>query len=45
MDAELLDAELLGVAHDSRAVAPGVLFACLRGAASDGHDHAPGAAS
>jgi UDP-N-acetylmuramoyl-L-alanyl-D-glutamate--2,6-diaminopimelate ligase len=40
LDAELLDAELLGVAHDSRAVAPGVLFACLRGAASDGHDHA-----
>ena len=35
-----LDAELVGVAHDSRAVAPGVLFACLRGAASDGHDHA-----
>ena len=39
-DAELLDVELLGVAHDSRAVAPGALFACLRGAASDGHDHA-----
>ena len=38
--ADALDAELVGVAHDSRAVAPGVLFACLRGAASDGHDHA-----
>ncbi len=29
---------------DSRRVAPGVLFACVRGAASDGHHHAAAAA-
>jgi UDP-N-acetylmuramoyl-L-alanyl-D-glutamate--2,6-diaminopimelate ligase len=29
------------VDHDSRAVEPGSLFACLRGATTDGHDHAP----
>jgi len=28
---------------DSRAVTPGSLFACLRGASTDGHEHAPDA--
>ena len=28
------------VAHDSRAVAPGAVFCCIRGARTDGHDHA-----
>jgi UDP-N-acetylmuramoyl-L-alanyl-D-glutamate--2,6-diaminopimelate ligase len=32
-----------GVTLDSRQVAPGFLFACLRGAAVDGHDFAPAA--
>ena len=32
--------ELIGVSHDSRHVGPDTLFACLRGAAVDGHDHA-----
>ena len=31
------------VVHDSRDVAPGALFCCIRGARSDGHDHAPSA--
>jgi UDP-N-acetylmuramoyl-L-alanyl-D-glutamate--2,6-diaminopimelate ligase len=34
------DVELLGVTHDSRVVSTGSLFACLRGTAFDGHDHA-----
>jgi UDP-N-acetylmuramoyl-L-alanyl-D-glutamate--2,6-diaminopimelate ligase len=34
------DVELSGVTHDSRAVLPGTLFACLRGEAFDGHAHA-----
>jgi UDP-N-acetylmuramoyl-L-alanyl-D-glutamate--2,6-diaminopimelate ligase len=29
-----------GIAHDSRAVRPGQIFACLRGSSFDGHDHA-----
>jgi UDP-N-acetylmuramoyl-L-alanyl-D-glutamate--2,6-diaminopimelate ligase len=29
-----------GIAHDSRAVRPGQIFACLRGLSFDGHDHA-----
>ncbi len=29
-----------GVEHDSRSVGPGQIFACLRGASFDGHDHA-----
>lgn len=32
-----------GIAHDSRSVRPGNVFACLRGASFDGHDHAPAA--
>ena len=28
------------VTHDSRAASAGTLFACLRGAAFDGHDYA-----
>src|SRR3954452_21300493 len=32
--------ELDGVTHDSRAVMTSSLFACLRGANFDGHDHA-----
>jgi len=35
--------ELRGAAIDSRAVAPGCLFACLPGAKADGHDFAPAA--
>ena len=35
--------ELSGVSHDSRAVAPGDLFCCVRGEHADGHDHAPAA--
>jgi len=35
-----LDVPITGVAHDSGAVTPGNLFCCLRGATSDGHDHA-----
>ena len=31
------------VVHDSRQAGPGRLFACLVGAAHDGHDHAPSA--
>ena len=29
--------------HDSRAVRPGACFACIPGAVTDGHDHAPSA--
>ena len=36
-------AAVTGTAHDSRRVAPGDLFCCVVGAASDGHDHAPAA--
>jgi UDP-N-acetylmuramoyl-L-alanyl-D-glutamate--2,6-diaminopimelate ligase len=32
------DAEITGLAYDSRQVTPGALFVALRGAASDGHD-------
>ena len=32
-----------GIAHDSRAVQPGQVFACLKGASFDGHDHAAAA--
>jgi len=37
------EAEVTATAHDSRAVAPGSLFACIPGAHADGHDHAPAA--
>lgn len=33
-------AEVLGVEHDSRRVAPGDLFCCLPGRTTDGHEHA-----
>ena len=33
-------APVLGITHDSTAVTPGGMFACLRGAHSDGHDFA-----
>jgi UDP-N-acetylmuramoyl-L-alanyl-D-glutamate--2,6-diaminopimelate ligase len=32
--------EIAGLAYDSRAVQPGALFFCVKGAHSDGHDHA-----
>jgi UDP-N-acetylmuramoyl-L-alanyl-D-glutamate--2,6-diaminopimelate ligase len=35
-----LDVEVRSVVHDSRTVQPGALFACIRGARSDGHEHA-----
>lgn len=37
------DAEIRGLAHDSREVAAGDLFCCIPGARADGHDHAPAA--
>jgi UDP-N-acetylmuramoyl-L-alanyl-D-glutamate--2,6-diaminopimelate ligase len=37
------DVEISAVTHDSRAVAPGTLFACLRGERVDGHDYAAAA--
>ena len=35
------DVQITGLAYDSRAVAGGELFFCVRGFQSDGHDHAP----
>lgn len=37
------EVEVTRLDYDSRQVEPGSLFACLPGAASDGHDHAPAA--
>lgn len=37
------DVQITGVVYDSRMVAPGVLFCCLRGANSDGHAYAAAA--
>ncbi len=37
------DDQITGVVHDSRLVAPGVLFCCLRGVNSDGHAFAAAA--
>jgi len=37
------DVSVSGVVHDSRMVAPGVLFCCLRGSNSDGHAFAAAA--
>ena len=34
---------VVGIAHDSRAIRPGQIFACLRGASFDGHEHATAA--
>jgi UDP-N-acetylmuramoyl-L-alanyl-D-glutamate--2,6-diaminopimelate ligase len=38
-----LDVDVQSVVHDSRDVAPGALFACITGAATDGHAHAAAA--
>jgi UDP-N-acetylmuramoyl-L-alanyl-D-glutamate--2,6-diaminopimelate ligase len=35
--------EVTSITHDSRSAGPGSLFACVRGATTDGHDHAPAA--
>lgn len=37
--------EVTGIAYDSRQVAPGDLFVCLRGLKEDGHRYAPAAAA
>jgi UDP-N-acetylmuramoyl-L-alanyl-D-glutamate--2,6-diaminopimelate ligase len=37
------DPEIRAVVHDTRAVVPGALFCCVRGARADGHDLAPDA--
>ncbi|MCH2412534.1 MAG: UDP-N-acetylmuramoyl-L-alanyl-D-glutamate--2,6-diaminopimelate ligase, partial [Acidimicrobiales bacterium] len=39
-----IEAEVTGIAYDSRQVVPGDLFCCLPGVVEDGHDHAPEAA-
>ena len=38
-----LDVDVKSVVHDSREVAPGALFACIRGAVTDGHAYAAAA--
>ena len=38
-----LDTVVADVEHDSRSVHPDVLFACIPGRSTDGHDHAPAA--
>lgn len=38
------DIEISGVTSDSRAAGPGVVFVCLKGEKSDGHDYAAAAA-
>lgn len=38
------EAHVRDVTHDSRQAAPGTLFCAIRGATTDGHDHAPQAA-
>jgi UDP-N-acetylmuramoyl-L-alanyl-D-glutamate--2,6-diaminopimelate ligase len=35
------DVEVVAITHDSRRVVPGACFACIPGALTDGHDHAP----
>jgi len=37
------DPDITAVVHDTRAVAPGALFCCVRGSRADGHDLAPAA--
>jgi len=37
------DVEIATITHDSRAASPGACFACIPGAVTDGHDHAPDA--
>ncbi len=39
------DTEITGVVYDSRQAKPGCVFVCLRGASSDGHKYAAGAAA
>jgi UDP-N-acetylmuramoyl-L-alanyl-D-glutamate--2,6-diaminopimelate ligase len=39
-----VDVDVRSVVHDSRDVAPGALFACIRGAVTDGHMYAAAAA-
>src|SRR5215216_1257994 len=44
--AEVVDrapVEVRDLAYDTRSVAPGALFFCVRGASADGHDLAPAA--
>jgi UDP-N-acetylmuramoyl-L-alanyl-D-glutamate--2,6-diaminopimelate ligase len=38
-----LDVDVRSVVHDSRDAGPGALFACIRGAVTDGHAHAAAA--
>src|SRR3954447_16464494 len=33
--------EIVAITHDSRRSVPGACFACIPGAVTDGHDHAP----
>jgi UDP-N-acetylmuramoyl-L-alanyl-D-glutamate--2,6-diaminopimelate ligase len=40
---DLAGVEVRSVAYDSRTVAPGALFACIRGLIDDGHDYAASA--
>ncbi len=35
------DVEIVAITHDSRTATPGACFACIPGAITDGHDHAP----
>jgi Mur ligase-like protein len=37
------DLEITAITHDSRQASPGACFACIPGAVTDGHDHAPDA--
>jgi UDP-N-acetylmuramoyl-L-alanyl-D-glutamate--2,6-diaminopimelate ligase len=37
------DVEIVAITHDSRSARPGACFACIPGARTDGHDHAPDA--
>jgi UDP-N-acetylmuramoyl-L-alanyl-D-glutamate--2,6-diaminopimelate ligase len=43
VEGEAGDVQITAITYDSRSVAPGALFCCLRGARTDGHDHAPAA--
>ena len=36
----VLDVDVLDLAYDARAIAPGALFFCVPGARADGHDFA-----
>ncbi|MEO0495506.1 MAG: UDP-N-acetylmuramoyl-L-alanyl-D-glutamate--2,6-diaminopimelate ligase [Actinomycetota bacterium] len=43
IEADVSVADVVDVEHDSRRVTAGTLFACVPGATTDGHDHAPAA--